>query len=200
MKPRSFTPECLTPRSSSRATAWRNVACESANARWCTSPGSRCVARGAGVRSSFVKIVISRPSPGSKYRWLSFGLSRFGCSNTNGIPSRPSQKSIEVWRPAPTSVMWCTPWLWILRMGENLVRQQRHGDPLIAAQQDRPRQRVGPVAVADCVKHGVERPGDLALERQHELRRAPVGQVAEGDTEQADAALLDQRHGGREQA
>jgi hypothetical protein len=39
-----------------------------------------------------------------------------GCSNTNGIPSTPSQKSIEVCRSAPTSVMWWTPWVWILRM------------------------------------------------------------------------------------
>src|SRR4051812_50118292 len=32
------------------------------------------------------------------------------------MPSSPSQKSIAVCRSAPTSVMWCTPWLWILRM------------------------------------------------------------------------------------
>src|SRR3954468_10700329 len=75
---------------------------------------------GSGRRSSFVKIVISRPSPGSKYRWLSEALSRLGCSKTNGIPSTPSQKSIEVWRPAPTRVMWWTPWLWSLRMPRKL--------------------------------------------------------------------------------
>ena len=73
-------------------------------------------AAGSPSRSSFVKTVIRRPSPGSKYRWLSSALSRFGCSNTNGIPSRPSQKSIDVWRPAPVSVMWWTPCDWILRM------------------------------------------------------------------------------------
>src|SRR5262249_42042729 len=42
----------------------------------------------------------------------SFALSRLGCSNTNGMPSTPSQKSIEVRRSAPTIVMWWTPWLW----------------------------------------------------------------------------------------
>src|SRR5919198_228464 len=40
MKPRSFTPLCRIPRSSSRSTAWWKVACDSANARWCTQPGS----------------------------------------------------------------------------------------------------------------------------------------------------------------
>ena len=66
MKPRSLTPLCRIPRSSSRSTAWRNVACESENAMWCTQPGSVGVRVGSGVRSSFVKTVISRPSPGSK--------------------------------------------------------------------------------------------------------------------------------------
>src|SRR5579863_3218353 len=28
------------------------------------------------------------------------------------MPSTPSQKSIDVCRLAPVSVMWCTPWLW----------------------------------------------------------------------------------------
>src|SRR5690606_33315413 len=46
----------------------------------------------------------------------SFGLSRLGCSKTKGIPSRPSQKSIEVCRSAPTSVMWWTPCDCSLRM------------------------------------------------------------------------------------
>src|SRR3954467_12663400 len=84
---------------------------------WCTQPGSVGVRSESPSRSSSVKTVISRPSPGSKYRWLSDGLSRLGCSNTNGIASTPSQKSIEVWRSAPVRVMWWTPWLWSLRMG-----------------------------------------------------------------------------------
>src|SRR3954449_2405051 len=117
MKPRSFTPLCLISRSSSRSTAWWNVACDTANAMWCTQPGSVGVRSESGTRSSLVKIVISRPSPGSKYRWLSAALSRLGCSNTNGIPSTPSQKSIDVCRSAPTSVMWWTPWLCSLRIG-----------------------------------------------------------------------------------
>ena len=45
MKPRSLTPLWSMPRSSSRSTAWLNVACETANAMWCTQPGS------VGVRS-----------------------------------------------------------------------------------------------------------------------------------------------------
>src|SRR4051794_1812389 len=111
MKPRSLTPLCSIPRSSSRSTAWRKVAWETAKARWCTQPGSVGVRSGSPVRSSLVKIVISRPSPGSKYRWLSDSLSRLGCSKTNGMPSTPSQKSIDVCRAAPTIVMWWTPWL-----------------------------------------------------------------------------------------
>src|SRR6267378_2941024 len=31
------------------------------------------------------------------------------------MPRTPSQKSIDVWRSAPTIVMWWTPWLWSLR-------------------------------------------------------------------------------------
>src|SRR4051812_34943178 len=118
MNPRSLTPLWRISRSSRRSTVWAKVACDSENAMWCTAPGSVDVRVGSGVRSSFVKIVMRRPSPGSKYRWLSFGLSRLGCSNTNGMPSTPSQKSIEVRRSAPTIVMWWTPWLWSLRMGE----------------------------------------------------------------------------------
>src|SRR3954454_6506911 len=116
MKPRSLTPLCFTPRSSRRSTACMNVAWDSAKARWCTQPGSVGVRCGSAVRSSLVKIVISRPSPGSKYRWLSDGLSRLGCSKTNGMPSTPSQKSIDVRRSAPTMVMWWTPWLWSFLM------------------------------------------------------------------------------------
>src|SRR3954454_21484502 len=112
MKPRSLTPLWRISRSSRRSTVWAKVACDSENAMWCTAPGSVDVRVGSGVRSSFVKIVISRPSPGSKYRWLSPGLSRLGCSKTNGIPRTPSQKSIDVRRSAPTIVMWWTPWLW----------------------------------------------------------------------------------------
>src|SRR4051794_38220120 len=132
MKPRSLTPLCLIPRSSSRSTVWANVACESANAMWCTQPGSVGVRLGSAVRSSLVKTVIRRPSPGSKYRWLSEALSRFGCSKTNGMPSTPSQKSIDVCRPAPTRVMWWTPWLWSLRMsglrlvGDGVLGRVRH--------------------------------------------------------------------------
>src|SRR5919202_4612140 len=119
MKPRSFTPLWRISRSSRRSTAWRNVACESAKARWCTQPGSVGVRAGSGTRPSFVKTVIRRPSPGSKYRWLSASLSRLGCSKTNGMPSTPSQKSIDVWRSAPTMVMWWTPWLCSFRMGRS---------------------------------------------------------------------------------
>src|SRR4051812_45803414 len=60
--------------------------------------------------------------------WFSSGRSRLGCSKTNGMPSRPSQKSIDVCRSAPTSVMWCTPWLWIFRMR----RAYEAAPPLVA--------------------------------------------------------------------
>src|SRR4051794_25007998 len=111
MKPRSLTPLWRIPRSSRRSTACRKLALESEKAMWWTQPGSVGVRLGSCARSSLVKTVISRPSPGSKYRWLSASLSRLGCSKTNGIPSTPSQKSIEVCRAAPTIVMWWTPWL-----------------------------------------------------------------------------------------
>src|SRR5215475_12284501 len=84
---------------------------------WWTQPASVGVRVGSGVRSSFVKTVMRRPSPGSKYRWLSDALSRFGCSKTNGMPRTPSQKPIDVCRSAPTIVMWWTPWLWSFRIG-----------------------------------------------------------------------------------
>src|SRR3954470_2802724 len=116
MKPRSLTPLCWMPRSSRRSTAWRNTALDTAKARWCTQPGSVGVRSKTAVRCSLVKTVISRPSPGSKYRWPSSGLSRLGWSKTNGMPSTPSQKSIDVRRSAPTIVMWWTPWLWSLRI------------------------------------------------------------------------------------
>src|ERR687893_1825276 len=135
MNPRSFTPLCRTPRSSSRSAACQKVACETANARWCTQPGSVGVRAGSGTRSSFVKIVIRRPSPGSKYRWLSDALSRFGCSNTKGMPSTPSQKPIEVWRSAPTIVMWWTPWDWSFRI--RLVLEE--GGLVLAALEGAPR-------------------------------------------------------------
>src|SRR5690349_13702568 len=121
MNPRSLTPLCLMPRSSRRSTARRNTALERLNAMWWTWPASWERGAASGTRLSFVKIVISRPSPGSKYKWLSSARSRLGCSKTNGIPSTPSQKSIEVWRSAPVSVMWCTPWVWILRMSVSVL-------------------------------------------------------------------------------
>ena len=116
MNPRSLTPLWWISRSSRRSTACANVAWATLNAMWCTQPGSVGVRSGSGVRSSFVNTVMSRPSPGSKYRWLSAALSRLGCSNTNGIPRTPSQKPIDVCRSAPTIVMWWTPWLWSFRM------------------------------------------------------------------------------------
>src|SRR3954452_1754921 len=139
MNPRSLGPLWRMPRSSRRSTVWANVACPTAKARWCTAPTSVDVRAGSGRRSWLVNTVISRPSPGSKYRWLSAALSRLGCSNTNGMPSTPSQKSIDVCRSAPTIVMWWTPWLWSLRIrrdatgasGGELVHHLRQVPPRI---------------------------------------------------------------------
>ncbi len=66
MKPRSLAPLWSIPRSSSRSTAWLNVACDTANAMWCTAPTSVEVRVASTSRLSLVKIVIRRPSPGSK--------------------------------------------------------------------------------------------------------------------------------------
>src|SRR4051794_36749353 len=143
MNPRSLTPLWRMPRSSRRSTAWKNVACETAKARWWTQPGSVGVRSGSPTRSSLVKIVMSRPSPGSKYRWLSDSLSRLGCSNTKGMPSRPSQKSIDVWRSAPTIVMWWTPCDWSLRIAR---RTLRHASGPAQRQQQRGAEQQGPDA------------------------------------------------------
>jgi hypothetical protein len=56
----------LIPRAVSRSTACRNVTRDTEKAMWCTQPGSVGVRRGSGLRLSSVKMVISRPSPGSK--------------------------------------------------------------------------------------------------------------------------------------
>jgi hypothetical protein len=40
-----------------------------------------------------------------------------GLLEDEGLPSTPSQKSMDVCRLAPTSVMWWTPWLWSFRTG-----------------------------------------------------------------------------------
>src|SRR3954468_8420130 len=167
MKPRSLTPLCLMPRSSRRSAAWRNVALETLKAMWCTQPGSVGVRSGVPGRSSCVKIVISRPSPGSKYRWLSPGLSRLGCSKTKGMPSTPSQKSIEVCRSAPTSVMWWTPWLWSLR--GMVPAKLRHRGRLLASEVGHRRLAVDDLAPdAEPVVGRVELPEDA----EHEAVRA----------------------------
>src|SRR3954449_1488619 len=187
MKPRSLTPLWRMPRSSRRSTAWANIACESAKARWCTQPGSVGVRAGSGTRSSLVKTVISRPSPGSKYRWLSPGLSRFGCSKTNGMPSTPSQKSIDVCRSAPTIVMWWTPWLWSLRIGGGLLRGRLVLDEfrlVLAALQGAPGHELdaspddegGPQLLSDRLGErvvGARPAGELDVDRQRRLLLDP---------------------------
>src|SRR3954454_15638735 len=174
MKPRSLTPLCFTPRSSRRSTACMNVAWDSAKARWCTQPGSVGVRCGSAVRSSLVKIVISRPSPGSKYRWLSDGLSRLGCSKTKGMPSTPTQKSIEVWRSAPTSVMWWTPWLWSLR--GMVPAKLRHRGRLLASEVGHRRLAVDDLAPdAEPVVGRVELPEDAEHEAVRAQRHDLVG-------------------------
>src|SRR3954469_23851727 len=209
MKPRSLTPLWRTPRSSRRSTAWRNVACDSAKARWCTQPGSVGVRSGSGTRSSLVKIVISRPSPGSKYRWLSDGLSRLGCSKMNGIPSAPSQKSIEVWRSAPTIVMWWTPWLCSLRNTVSLGLNE--SALVVAALQAPPRDELDARRDDERVTQprgdrlrqirvGLRPLGDLDADRQRRVlldarRRGPDEDVAaDARRERADHLA----HGGRE--
>src|SRR3954471_3089433 len=185
MKPRSLTPLWRISRSSRRSTACANVACDRANARWCTAPGSVDVRVGSGVRSSFVKIVISRPSPGSKYRWLSLGLSRLGCSNTNGIPSTPSQKSIDVRRSAPTIVMWWTPWLCSLRMPLLPLDQLRF---VLAALQGSPRHQLD-------ARLDDQRTTQTLADRVREFHTRPhVARELDGDRQRR--ILLDARGGG----
>src|SRR3954467_8186247 len=185
MKPRSFTPLCSIPRSSSRSTVWLNVACERANARWCTQPGSVAVRAGSATRSSLVKTVMSRPSPGSKYRWLSDALSRLGCSNTNGIPSTPSQKSIDVRRSAPTIVMWWTPWLCSLRMKLLALDQFRF---VLAALQGSPRHQLD-------ARLDDQRTTQTLADRVREFHTRP-GVARELDGDRQRRVLFDARGGG----
>src|SRR4051794_7533854 len=164
MKPRSLTPLWRMPRSSSRSTAWANVACETAKARWWTHPGSVGVRLPSRSRPSSVKTVIRRPSPGSKYRWLSDSRSRLGCSNTNGMPSTPSQKSIDVCRSAPTIVMWWTPWVWSLRIAARSLPDRapcRHPARLVSAHPLGGLRRVHGVHVLIARRRGVELGGAL---------------------------------------
>src|SRR3954468_11100444 len=180
MKPRSLGPLWRISRSSRRSTACANAACETANARWCTQPGSVAVRVGSGVRSSLVKTVISRPSPGSKYRWLSDALSRLGCSNPNGMTSTPSQKSIDVRRSVPTIVMWWTPWLCTLRMKLLALDQFRF---VLAALQGSPRHQLD-------ARLDDERTTQTLPDRVREFHRRP-GVTGELDGDRQRRVLLD---------
>src|SRR5215210_982865 len=44
------------------------------------------------------------------------------------MPSTPSQKSIDVWRSAPTMVMWWTPWLWSFRISARSASQAKRSE------------------------------------------------------------------------
>ena len=108
MKPLSLTPLCSIPRASRRSTAWSNVALESETAMWWTQPGSVGVARIGRpvlVREHGDQPAVARVE-------VQVALARvveIGLLEDDGIPSSPSQKSIDVCRSAPTSVMWWTP-------------------------------------------------------------------------------------------
>src|SRR6266545_3615616 len=57
----------------------------------------------------------TKSCPAARTKIRPVRLLRLGL-RTKGMPSTPSQKSIDVCRSAPTIVMWWTPWLWSFRM------------------------------------------------------------------------------------
>src|SRR3954454_5114971 len=115
------------------------------------------------------------------------------------MPSTPSQKSIDVCRSAPTIVMWCTPWLWSLRIRGNL---RPGGAPLGAARPAAPPRRAASGDARRCAtgevgarqtgqRQGAEQQaevaqGDVAVAADGEQREKDPGQPA-GDDEAADA-------------
>src|SRR3954451_8054615 len=55
------------------------------------------------------------------------------------MPRTPSQKSIDVRRSAPVSVMWWMPWAWIFRMTRalsRLLRSHAHAGATLGDQRD----------------------------------------------------------------
>src|SRR3954471_2830664 len=117
-------------------------------------------------------------------------LSRFGCSNTKGMPSTPSQKSIDVCRSAPTIVMWWTPWLCSFRMSLPLALDQSR--LVLAALQGAPRDELDrrlddedlAQPLADRVgERGVGRrpAGELHADRQRRVLLDPGRRRADED-------------------
>src|SRR6187431_857019 len=80
-----------------------------------------------------------------------------------------------------------------------LVREQGHAEALIAADEHRSDDRRRSKAAAHLVERRVEVLAAMTAERQHELERAAVVEVADCEPDQRDAAQLDDRRRGREQ-
>ena len=84
------------PRSSSRSTAWAKVACETAERE--VVHAARVGRRAVGVAGALL-VGEDRDQPAVARVEVEVALralSRLGCSKTNGMPSTPSQKSIDV--------------------------------------------------------------------------------------------------------
>src|SRR6266581_9530546 len=79
------------------------------------------------------------------------------------------------------------------------VREQRHQKPLIAAEQDGPRNCRRSEALADLVESGVEAAPALGIERQPELDGAVVLEVRDRDTNEREASALHDRRRGCKQ-
>src|SRR5690606_32866506 len=73
------------------------------------------------------------------------------------------------------------------------VGQQRHRQTLVAAQHHGAGDRRGAEAAVHLVERGVERGGVALVERQLELHRGVIVEVADRDADQRAAALADER-------
>ena len=77
----------------------------------------------------------------------------------------------------------------------DLVRKQRNGDARVAPEQHGAGDRGRPEPITDVVERDVERAATLPIERQRELDRAVVVEVAQREPDERDASALDHRHG-----
>src|SRR5919109_4021013 len=86
-----------------------------------------------------------------------------------------------------------------INRGAVSVGNQRYRQARMASEEDGSRDRGRSVAAADFVEGGVEEKAVVSLEREAELDREVVFEIRDGDADQRQAALFDQRRRGREQ-
>src|SRR5919199_310875 len=73
------------------------------------------------------------------------------------------------------------------------IRQQRHAQAPVAAEQHRARDRRRPEPLAHVIDRGVDGAGRMSAERQGQLHRAVVLQIGQGDADERQSLAGDQR-------